>query len=113
MNIFSLFIIAAAFTISTIRIVVLWIRSGKRRKEIMEAESEDRLIFHEEIDDLDIAYEVKQSAVALLGFFVFPLALLDVCFHSYAGTLAKSVVIVSIVVVYFFTARVIDKPRRD
>jgi hypothetical protein len=99
---------AAACLIAAVRIIVLIFRLRNREKEIAEAESTDRFVFHEEIDDLCIREEILKSLLAIFGIWVCPTSLFYVWYCSYAGLFAKVVAIVSIIAGFVFTIRAIE-----
>lgn len=94
--------------IAAIRIIVLFVKLRKRNKEITKDEAEDRIIFHEEIDDLCLLDEIKKSIAIILGMFVFPLSWVEVWLCSYAGDVSKTVSVISIFIGYYLIIREIE-----
>ena len=108
MNAFSVVIITIACFISIVRIAFISVKIRNRKREIAECEAADRIIFHEEIDDVCLRSEIKKELTFVFGIFVFPLSWIDVWICSYAGTLSKTLSAVSIFAGYFFIFREIE-----
>lgn len=108
LDIFSLFLIAIACLISAIRIVSLSIKLRNRKKEIAACEAADRIILHEEIDDVCLKDEIKKTLAVVFGLFVCPLSWINVWFCSYAGKLSKFVALSSIIFAFFIIFREIE-----
>lgn len=97
-----------ACVVAAIRIMVLAAKVKKRAKEIEEWEAAGHVVFHEKIDDLCIASEIKKSLVVVFGIWACPTSLINVWFCSYAGPFSKAVAIVSIIAGFVLTIRALE-----
>ena len=108
MDIFLIFITVVACLAAGARIAVLLIRLKHREKERAEDEAASRVTFHEAIDDLSVADEIKKSCALIFGAIIFPAAMLEVWYCSYAGPFSKTMGLLSVVALIVFTVKEIE-----
>ena len=99
---------AAASLVAIMRIAVIAVKMRRREREITRTEAENRIVFHDEIDDVRVVDEIKKSFAIILILWVCPLSIFNLWYCSHAGTFSKIVSLVAIFYGYILAAKKIN-----